>query len=44
MTKWERVCCPVCRRLVAASDIRGLLHAHTDKAGNPCPMSGREAS
>jgi hypothetical protein len=43
MTRWEKVKCPVCLKLVAASDIRSLLHAHTDKAGHPCPMSGQVA-
>lgn len=41
MTKWEKVVCPCCKRLVAVSDIRSIAHAHADKCGNPCPMSGK---
>jgi hypothetical protein len=41
VTKWEKTVCPICKRLVAVSDIQGIAHAHADKVGNPCPMSGR---
>jgi hypothetical protein len=44
VTVWERSVCPVCRRLVAISPNSGLMRAHADKAGYPCPMSGREAA
>lgn len=44
MTRWGKVMCPVCKRAVWVSDIRGVAHAHADKAGHPCPMSGREIS
>ena len=32
--------CPVCLRLV---DMAFTVWTHKDTAGNPCPMSGREA-
>jgi hypothetical protein len=41
MTLWHDVVCPVCRRLIATSDIKHIAHAHADKAGHPCPMSGK---
>jgi hypothetical protein len=44
MTDWTKTTCPVCKRLVATSDIKHIAHAHCDKVGNPCPMSGRAVS
>jgi hypothetical protein len=32
--------CPVCRKPVAVSNVRRIVFAHRDKAGNPCPMAG----
>ena len=45
MGHWSgKAVCPVCKRTVAVSDIRGVAHAHADKIGSPCPMSGRPLS
>lgn len=40
MTVWIKEACPVCLRRIAVSPFGGTIVAHTDKAGNPCPMSG----
>jgi hypothetical protein len=44
MTVWMKEKCPVCGRSIAISPFRGTLVAHTDKAGQACPMSGRECA
>jgi hypothetical protein len=44
MTHWNREVCPVCRRLIAVTVNSGTMHAHTDKCGHACPMSGRQVA
>jgi hypothetical protein len=34
--------CPCCKRTIRVSDLRGIAHAHNDKIGATCPMSGKE--
>lgn len=32
--------CPVCKRVIAVSNVNRIVFAHQDTARNNCPMSG----
>jgi hypothetical protein len=40
VTAWIKETCPVCKRSIGVSPTTATIRPHTDKAGNPCPMSG----
>lgn len=44
MSAWIKARCPVCWRTIAVTANSGTMHAHTDKCGHACPMSGRQVS